>query len=47
MQAEKITWTEYQEAVSNRVIILPTGSMEQHGYHLPLNVDVVIPTSLA
>ena len=47
MQAEYITWPEYQEAVNSRVIILPTGSMEQHGYHLPLNVDVVIPTSLA
>jgi len=47
MQAEQITWPEYRDAVSNRVIILPTGSMEQHGYHLPLNVDVIIPTSLA
>lgn len=47
MQAETITWPEYQEAVKKRLIVLPTGSMEQHGYHLPLNVDVIIPTNLA
>jgi len=42
-----MTWEEYRDEVSRRIIILPVGSLEQHGPHLPLNVDVVIPTSLA
>jgi len=42
-----MTWEEYRDEVSQRIIILPVGSLEQHGPHLPLNVDVVIPTSLA
>jgi creatinine amidohydrolase len=46
MLAEHMTWEEYKEAVK-RFVILPIGSLEQHGPHLPLNVDVVIPTSLA
>jgi creatinine amidohydrolase len=44
---EQMTWEEYRDEVSRSVIILPVGSLEQHGPHLPLNVDVVIPTSLA
>jgi creatinine amidohydrolase len=47
MLAEHMTWEEYQEEVGRRVIILPVGSLEQHGPHLPLNVDVVIPTNFA
>jgi creatinine amidohydrolase len=47
MLAEHMTWQEYQEQVGGRIIILPVGSLEQHGPHLPLNVDVVIPTNLA
>lgn len=40
-------WEEYRDEVGRRIVILPVGSLEQHGPHLPLNVDVVIPTSLA
>jgi creatinine amidohydrolase len=47
MLVEHMTWEEYRDEVSRRIIILPVGSLEQHGPHLPLNVDVVIPTSLA
>lgn len=47
MLAEHITWEEYRDEVGRRTIILPVGSLEQHGPHLPLNVDVVIPTNLA
>ena len=47
MLVEQMTWEEYRAEVSRRIIILPVGSLEQHGPHLPLNVDVVIPTSLA
>lgn len=47
MLVEHMIWEEYRDEVTRRIIILPVGSMEQHGPHLPLNVDVVIPTSLA
>ena len=47
MLVEQMTWEEYRAEVSRRIIILPVGSLEQQGPHLPLNVDVVIPTSLA
>ena len=47
MLVEHMTWEEYRDEVTRRTIILPVGSLEQHGPHLPLNVDVVIPTSLA
>lgn len=37
---DRLTWPELREAVAeNRVIVLPVGSTEQHGPHLPLNVD--------
>jgi len=47
MLVEQMTWEEYRDEVSRRIITLPVGSLEQHGPHLPLSVDVVIPTSLA
>ena len=46
MRAESLIWEEYRDEVGRRIVILPAGSMEQHGPHLPLNVDVVIPTNL-
>ncbi len=34
------TWPEIGEAVAlNKVVILPTGSVEDHGHHLPLDMD--------
>jgi creatinine amidohydrolase len=47
MLAEHMVWEEYRDQVRKRIVILPVGSLEQHGPHLPLNVDVVIPTNLA
>jgi len=47
MLVEHMTWQEYRDEVTRRIIILPVGSLEQHGPHLPLSVDVVIPTGLA
>lgn len=45
---EKLTWPEIEEAVELRkVCILPCGSVEQHGPHLPLDVDIVCPTGIA
>ena len=47
MLVEHMTWEEYRDEVGRRIIILPVGSLEQHGPHLPMNVDVVIPKNLA
>ncbi|CAN5677829.1 hypothetical protein BH09CHL1_BH09CHL1_01820 [soil metagenome] len=38
---EKLTWPEINEAIAQKkVVVLPVGSIEQHGYHLPIDVDV-------
>ncbi len=45
---EKLTWPEISEAIEqNQVCLLPCGAIEQHGLHLPLDVDVVCPTAIA
>ena len=37
---DRLTWPEIREAArEGRVILLPVGSTEQHGPHLPLEVD--------
>jgi len=39
----RLTWEEMNEAIAmQKVVILPTGSTEQHGRHLPLDVDVFL-----
>ena len=45
---EKLTWPDVNDAVqADKVIIVPVGSTEQHGPHLPLDVDVVCPRGMA
>jgi len=45
---EKLTWPEINDAVDLRkVCILPCGAVEQHGPHLPLDVDLVCPGGIA
>lgn len=42
-----LTWPEVNEAVAlGKVILLPVGSTEQHGRHLPLDVDNLLATSV-
>ncbi|MCX6381338.1 MAG: creatininase family protein [Armatimonadetes bacterium] len=37
---DELTWQGINEAVlAKKVVLLPIGSTEQHGYHLPLDVD--------
>src|SRR5256885_2065884 len=45
---EKLTWPEINDAVElGKVCILPCGAVEQHGPHLPLDVDLVCPQGVA
>jgi creatinine amidohydrolase len=45
---EKLTWPEINDAVDlGKVCILPCGAVEQHGPHLPLDVDLVCPSGIA
>lgn len=42
-----LTWPEVNKAVEQKkVVLLPIGSTEQHGPHLPLDVDNLIATSV-
>ena len=44
----EMTHREYGERVAdgNAVLMLPVGSLEQHGHHLSMNVDVLLPTAM-
>src|SRR3712207_768897 len=45
---EKLTWPEINDAVEmGKVCIVPCGSVEQHGPHLPLAVEIVCPQGIA
>ena len=45
---EKLTWPEINEAIEqNQVCIVPCGAVEQHGEHLPLDVDLMCPGGIA
>jgi creatinine amidohydrolase len=45
---EKLTWLEINDAVElGKVCIVPCGAVEQHGPHLPLDVDLVCPLGIA
>lgn len=45
---EKLTWPEINDAVDlGKVCIIPCGAVEQHGPHLPLDVDLVCPVGIA
>jgi creatinine amidohydrolase len=40
------TWTEIPD-LTDRVVVVPLGSLEQHGHHLPLLTDTMIGTEIA
>jgi len=43
----RLTWAEMNDAIAaKKVVILPAGSTEQHGRHLPLDVDVFLAESI-
>jgi creatinine amidohydrolase len=44
---DELTWPEINEAVrAKKVVLLPVGSTEQHGHHLPLDVDNFLARSV-
>lgn len=43
----ELSWPEWQHKIAGGAIIfIPFGATEQHGPHLPLNVDVILPTAV-
>jgi creatinine amidohydrolase len=43
----RLTWPEMNEAIGmQKVVLLPTGSTEQHGRHLPLDTDAFLVESV-
>jgi len=43
----RLTWAEMNEAISmQKLVILPTGSTEQHGRHMPLDTDLFLTESV-
>ncbi len=48
MILDEMTWQDAREAVArNAYFILPAGSIEQHGHHLPLSTDTITAFELA
>src|SRR5574337_1431787 len=47
--AVELPWPDYHAAVrgGQTPILIPLGAMEQHGHHMPLHVDVLLPTEFA
>ena len=44
---DRLTWEEMNEAIAmQKVVLLPTGTTEQHGRHLPLDVDAFLCESV-
>lgn len=43
----EMTWFEYRDAIAqDPILLIPVGATEQHGPHLPLSVDVILPTAV-
>ncbi|MBA7634494.1 Creatinine amidohydrolase [subsurface metagenome] len=45
---EELSWSELKvKATENPVVIIPVGSMEQHGPHLPVKTDTILVSYIA
>jgi creatinine amidohydrolase len=45
---QRMTWQEYVERLEkDAIVVLPIGSLEQHGPHLPLDTDALIARGIA
>ncbi|HVA06218.1 MAG TPA: mycofactocin biosynthesis peptidyl-dipeptidase MftE [Acidimicrobiales bacterium] len=47
MELARATWTELEVGRESWLLVVPIGSTEQHGPHLPLGTDTVIAVELA
>lgn len=47
MKLAELTWQEAGEVSKEAVVLVPTGSLEQHGPHLPLFTDSLLATAAA
>ena len=44
----RLTWPEMNDAIARQpVVILPTASTEQHGHHLPIDVDLLLADTIS
>ncbi|MBS9475696.1 creatininase [Ancylobacter radicis] len=47
VRLDELSWPEFAAKIAaGAPVFLPLGSTEQHGPHLPLNVDVTLPTGV-
>ena len=44
---QEMTWNEFDRIRRDGIVVLPVGSTEQHGPHLPLSVDAIISGGLS
>ena len=47
MVLSRMTWPEVEALSRDIVVLIPTGSLEQHGPHLPLFTDTLIATAVS
>jgi len=47
MKLGELTWPEVDALARQVVVLIPTGSLEQHGPHLPLFTDSILATAAA
>lgn len=47
MKLFDVTWPEVSAFSKEAVVLVPTGSVEQHGHHLPLGTDSILVTAIA
>jgi creatinine amidohydrolase len=45
----ELSWKEYEACIADgkRVLFLPVGALEQHGHHMCMDVDVLLPTAVS
>jgi creatinine amidohydrolase len=47
IKMQEMTWNDFDKIRRDGIVVLPVGSTEQHGPHMPLSVDAIISGGLA
>jgi len=48
VRMSELSWVEVERRLArDAIVIVPVGSLEQHGHHLPLGVDTFLATAIA